>query len=405
MATGIAPSGTLHPVKGFQLGTVKAGIRYPDRRDLVVMRWPEDASVAGVFTQNVFCAAPVLLCRERLHHSPCALLVNTGNANAGTGEQGMADAKRTTAVLAESLGCKTDQVLSFSTGVIGELLPVERLEAGIPGCLENLSEDGWWHAAEGIMTTDTRPKGFSRQFVHDGQTYTVTGIAKGSGMIHPNMATMLSYVATDAAVDRELLQELLADVVNNSFNRVTVDGDTSTNDSCILIATGQAGSTKIESREHPLFEPLAEVIADISQKLARELVMDGEGATKFVTVAVEGAESIQQAHTVANTVALSPLVKTALFASDPNWGRILAAAGRAPVENLDANRIVIHLDDVLIAEKGGVAAGYREEAGQAVMDKEAFTIRIDLGLGGASTQVWTSDLSHEYVKINAEYRT
>ena len=405
MATGIAPSGVLHPVKGFQLGTVKAGIRYPDRRDLVVMRWPEEASVAGVFTQNAFCAAPVLLCRERLHHSPCALLVNTGNANAGTGEQGMADARRTTAVLAESLGCDTKQVLSISTGVIGELLPVERLEAGIPGCLENLSEEGWWHAAEGIMTTDTRPKGFSRQFIHDGQTYTVTGIAKGSGMIHPNMATMLSYVATDAAVDRELLQELLTDVVDNSFNRVTVDGDTSTNDSCILIATGQAGNAKIKSREHPLFAPLAEVIADISQKLAKELVMDGEGATKFVTVAVEGAESVQQAHTVANTVALSPLVKTALFASDPNWGRILAAAGRAPVDNLDANKIVVHLDDVLIAEQGGVAAGYREESGQAVMDKEAFTIRINLGLGTASTQVWTSDLSHEYVKINAEYRT
>ncbi|MTI15233.1 bifunctional glutamate N-acetyltransferase/amino-acid acetyltransferase ArgJ [Sansalvadorimonas verongulae] len=405
MATGAAPSGTLFPVKGFQLGTAKAGIRYPDRRDLVVMHWPESASVAGVFTQNAFCAAPVHLCRERIPQSPCALLVNTGFANAGTGEQGMADARRTTAVLAETLGCDSNKVLSFSTGVIGELMPVERLEAGISGCVESLSEEGWWQAAEGIMTTDTRPKGFSRQFTFEGETYTVTGIAKGSGMIHPNMATMLTYVATDAAVDRKLLQELQTEIADQSFNRITVDGDTSTNDSSLLIATGQVGNSVVDSREHPLFAPLAEVIKSVSQDLAKSLVMDGEGATRFVTVLVEGAETVEQAHTVANTVALSPLVKTALFACDPNWGRILAAAGRAPVDNLDVSRITIHLDDVLIAEQGGVASSYREEDGQAVMNQEAYTIRIGIGLGSASTQVWTSDLSHEYVTINADYRT
>ncbi|WP_281648537.1 bifunctional glutamate N-acetyltransferase/amino-acid acetyltransferase ArgJ [Parendozoicomonas sp. Alg238-R29] len=405
MATGKAPSGTLHPVKGFQLGTVKAGIRYPDRRDLVVMRWPEEGSVAGVFTQNAFCAAPVLLCRERMQSSPCALLVNTGNANAGTGEQGMSDARRTTAAVAEALDVRSEQVLSFSTGVIGEHLPVERLETGIPGCVDNLSEDSWWHAAEGIMTTDTRPKGFSRQFEFEGHIYTVTGIAKGSGMIHPNMATMLTYIATDAAVEQALLQELLAEVADDSFNRITVDGDTSTNDSCILIATGKAGNPAIQDRDNALFANLSEVVADVCQDLAKALVMDGEGATRFVTVAVQGAETVEQAHTVANTVALSPLVKTALFACDPNWGRILAAVGRAPVDNLDVEKIQICLDDVQIAEQGGVAAGYREADGQAVMDKEAYTININLGLGSASTQVWTSDLSHEYVTINAEYRT
>ncbi len=405
MATGQAPAGTLHPVKGFELGTVKAGIRYPDRRDLVVMRWPESSSVAGVFTQNKFCAAPVLLCRDRIHKQACALLVNTGYANAGTGSQGMTDALQTTAALAGHLNCRPEQVLSFSTGVIGEYMPVDRLEAGMPGCISNLDADGWWLAAEGIMTTDTRPKGFSRQFEFAGKTYTVTGIAKGSGMIHPNMATMLAYIATDAAVDQALLQNVLADAADVSFNRITVDGDTSTNDSCILVATGMAGGETVESSNHPMFAVLKQTVQDVCKELACAQVMDGEGATRFVTVAVDGAETMEQGHSVANTVALSPLVKTALFACDPNWGRILAAVGRAPVEGLDVGRIRIWLDDVLIAEQGAVGATYTEEAGQAVMNKEAYTIRIDLGLGGMSTQVWTSDLSHDYVSINADYRS
>ena len=405
MAVGSSLSGILHPVKGFQLGTVKAGVRYPDRRDLVVMRWPEGSSVAGVFTQNKFCAAPVLVSKERIKASPCALLVNTGNANAGTGTQGMKDSVATTLAVAEGLGCAPEQVLSFSTGVIGEHLPVDTIVNNIPGCIVALSEDGWWHAAEGIMTTDTYPKGFSQQFTVDGKKYTVTGIAKGSGMIHPNMATMLAYIATDAAVDQTLLQIIWQDITDQSFNRITVDGDTSTNDSAIVIATGEAGNAVIKDESSPLYAPLYKAIYEIATDLAQALVMDGEGATRFVTVAVQGAESVEQAHIVANTVALSPLVKTALFACDPNWGRILAAAGRAPVDNLDADKIKIWLDDVLIAEKGGVAGTYTEEAGQTVMDKEAYTIRIDLGLGSAQTQVWTSDLSHDYVTINAEYRT
>ena len=279
------------------------------------------------------------------------------------------------------------------------------MNAGLPGCVESLSEDGWWQAAEGIMTTDTRPKGFSRKVQCGEYEFTVTGIAKGSGMIHPNMATMLAYIATDAAVARPLCQELLSEVAENSFNRITVDGDTSTNDSCIFVATGAAGNELIRSREHPLFEALADAVNGLCRDLAMAQVMDGEGATRFVTVAVEGAVSVGQAHTVANTVALSPLVKTALFASDPNWGRVLAAVGRAPVDGLDVNQIRIWLDDVLISEKGAVADTYREEDGQAVMDRESYTIRIALGLGDCSTQVWTSDLSHEYVTINAEYRT
>ena len=405
MATGPAPSGTLHPVKGFQLGTVKAGIRYLDRRDLVVMRWPEHASVAGIFTQNKFCAAPVHLCRERMGNNPCGLIVNTGYANAGTGERGMADAVATTAALSEALACDDDQILAFSTGVIGEYMPVDRLIAGLPLCLENMSEDGWWHAAEGIMTTDTRPKGFSRQFIADGNEYTVTGIAKGSGMIHPNMATMLSYVATDAAVEQSLLQKLLKEIADDSFNRITIDGDTSTNDSCLFIATGEAGNATIDNRSHPLFTALENALTSVCRDLAMSQVMDGEGATRFVTVAVSGAETMEQAHIVANTIALSPLVKTALFACDPNWGRILAAVGRAPVDNLDADKVRLRLDDVLIAEAGGVAGSYREEDGQAVMNKEAYTVGVDLGLGAVSTQVWTSDLSHDYVTINADYRS
>ncbi|CAM3551048.1 bifunctional glutamate N-acetyltransferase/amino-acid acetyltransferase ArgJ [Parendozoicomonas haliclonae] len=405
MAVGLPPSGDLYPVKGFELGTVKAGVRYPDRKDLVVMRWPESASIAGLFTLNKFCAAPVQLSRSRLNKAPCALVVNTGNANAGTGDRGVEDALSTTAAVSDVLGCEANQVLSFSTGVIGEYLPVTTIVENVPRCVEEFSPDGWWDAAEGIMTTDTHPKGFSVRFQHEGEEFTVTGIAKGSGMIHPNMATMLTYIVTDASIEQELLRNLWKEVVDQTFNRITVDGDTSTNDSAILIATGSVGNQLFSAKDNPLYQTVYNAIFEVAEKLAKALVMDGEGATRFVTMAVEGAESIEQAHTVANTVALSPLVKTALFACDPNWGRILAAAGRAPVDNLDADKIRIWLDDVLIAERGGVAGSYREEAGQVVMDRDAYTIRIDLGLGDKQAKVWTSDLSHDYVTINAEYRT
>ena len=309
MAVGSPPSERLNPVQGFRLGTVKAELRYPDRRDLVVMSWSEEASVAGVFTQNKFCAAPVVLCQQRMASKPCALLVNTGFANAGTGERGMADALTTTAAVAELLECSSDQVLSFSTGVIGEYMPVDRMLSGLPSCVTDLSEDNWWSAAEGIMTTDTHPKGFSRQVEQNGVRYTVTGIAKGSGMIHPNMATMLSYVATDFALSRDLLQEITRDIANQSFNRITIDGDTSTNDSFIVVATGEAGNEQIDSREHPLFALAYDTLLGVCQDLARSQVMDGEGATRFVTISVEEAITEEQAHIIANTVALSPLLQ------------------------------------------------------------------------------------------------
>ncbi|OQX35249.1 MAG: bifunctional ornithine acetyltransferase/N-acetylglutamate synthase [Oceanospirillales bacterium LUC14_002_19_P2] len=339
----------MYPVKGFRLGTVEAGIRYPNRKDLVVMSWPEEASVAGVFTRNRFCAAPVELSRQRLARAPCALVVNTGNANAGTGTQGLADAETCTARLAEVFGCLPEQVLPFSTGVIGEYMPVPTLVTGLPACVERLteSEAALCQAAEGIMTTDTRPKGESVCFEHEGVVYTLTGIAKGAGMIRPDMATMLAFIATDVSIETACLQQILNEAVNCSFNRITVDGDTSTNDACLLVATGSAGNETIVNTEQPLCRVLSEQVAMLCQRLAQSLVHDAEGATKFVSVVVEQAGSRQEALEVAYTVAHSPLVKTALFASDPNWGRILAAVGRANVEDLDVENISIFLGVVV----------------------------------------------------------
>ncbi|MDP2749174.1 bifunctional glutamate N-acetyltransferase/amino-acid acetyltransferase ArgJ [Pseudomonas sp.] len=405
MAVGLGPLSTLHPVPGFELGIASAGIKRPGRKDVVVMRCAEGSSVAGVFTLNAFCAAPVILAKKRVQGSVRYLLTNTGNANAGTGEPGLANAMRTCAALAQLTGVDEGAVLPFSTGVIGEPLPVEKIEGALQAALDDLSENHWAEAATGIMTTDTLPKGASRQFVHDGVTVTVTGISKGAGMIRPNMATMLGYIATDAKVARSVLQDLVRDAANKSFNRITIDGDTSTNDCCMLIATGQAALPEITQASGDLFAKLKEAVFSVCMEVAQAIVRDGEGATKFVTVQVNGGATHQECLDVGYAVAHSPLIKTALFASDPNWGRILAAVGYAGVAQLDVSLIDVFLGDVCIASKGCRAASYTEEQGAAVMAKEEISIRIELGRGGCSETIWTTDLSHEYVKINAEYRT
>lgn len=405
MAVGLGPLSTLHPVPGFELGIASAGIKRPGRKDVVVMRCEEGARVAGVFTTNAFCAAPVVLARKRFAGNVRYLLTNTGNANAGTGEPGVAAAERTCQALADLAGVEASAILPFSTGVIGEPLPVEKIEAALPAALADLKADNWAQAASGIMTTDTLPKGASRQFTFDGQTVTVTGISKGAGMIRPNMATMLGYIATDAKVAQPVLQDLLRDASNKSFNRITIDGDTSTNDCCMLIATGKSLLPEIDRAEGELFAQLKRAIFEVSMELAQAIVRDGEGATKFVTVEVNGGKNHQECLDVAYAVAHSPLIKTALFASDPNWGRILAAVGRAGVPELDVSLIDVFLGDVCIAQKGGRAATYTEAQGAEVMSKEEIGIRIELGRGHCSETIWTTDLSHEYVKINAEYRT
>ena len=402
MATGSASFPTMHPVAGFKLGTTSAGIKTPGRADLVVMEIPANGTVAGLFTQNAFCAAPVTLCKQHLAAaSPRYFLTNTGNANAGTGDQGMADAVHSCQALASAAGVEPNQVMPFSTGVIGEPLPMDRLLAGIPGALANLSEQGWSEAATGILTTDTRPKGASLQYSAGGTPVTITGISKGSGMIKPNMATMLGYVATDASVDAELLHRALRLATDQSFNRITVDSDTSTNDCIMLVATGASGLVIDES----LFDEFVEQLSLVFKELAQAIIRDGEGATKFVAVQVEGAADSAEALAVAYTIAESPLVKTALAASDPNWGRILAAIGRAGVHNLDVNQVQLSLNNVLIAEQGARAASYSEEAGQAAMQPEDISIQVALNRGQAAETVWTTDLTYEYVRINAEYRT
>ena len=405
MAVGNETWSDVKPVAGFRLGVAKAGIKKNDRRDLVVMSWQSGASVAGVFTRNRFCAAPVHICKVRLRQNPSFFLINTGNANAGTGEQGMLNARYTTQTLAELVGIEESSVLPFSTGVIGEPLPVDKICAGIPAALSDLSEDNWRAAAEGIMTTDTRPKGCSRQFVVDGETYTVSGISKGAGMIKPNMATMLAYIATDAAVDQSFLQDMLNSITNQSFNRISIDGDTSTNDCSMLVATGARGNKPINGVGGELQTHLVNAIREVSVELAQAIVRDGEGATKYVNVRVEQAASSSDALEVAYTIAHSPLVKTALFASDPNWGRILAAVGRADIAELLIDKVSVWLDDVAIVSNGQPSPNYTEEAGQKVMSREELMIRISLGAGDATEEIWTTDLSHEYVKINAEYRT
>lgn len=395
----------MFPVKGFKLGTTSAGIKTVGRKDVVLMEACAEANIAGVFTTNAFCAAPVQICKQHLAESaPKFLITNTGNANAGTGEEGYADAIAVCESVAKVTDVTLQHVLPFSTGVIGEKLPVEKIIAAIPAAKEVLSEDGWDDAAEGIMTTDTRIKGASRQVDIAGKTVTLTGISKGAGMIKPNMATMLGYVATDADVAPELLHSLLSDATNQSFNRITVDSDTSTNDSCMLVATGKSGVV-ITKADMESFELFVGELNALMQELAHAIVRDGEGATKFVTVMVESAASFDEALKTAYDIAHSPLVKTALFASDPNWGRILAVVGRAGIADLDLNSLEIYLGNVRIVSNGGRDAEYTEAAGQAVMDQEEILIRVVLNRGDHKETVWTTDLSHDYVSINADYRS
>ena len=406
MPVGLEVPEKLLPVNGIRIGVVESGIRYANRKDLVMFEMCEGTSVAATFTQNRFCAAPVVVAKQNLKkQSPRILLINTGNANAGTGEKGLEAAHSCCAAAAKVAGIDSSQVLPFSTGVIGEYLPLQKILAGLDKAYQVLAEDAWHDAATGIMTTDIVPKGISKTLEIDNQTVTITGIAKGSGMIHPNMATMLSFIATDACIDQDLLQSCLSKAVKTSFNRASVDGDTSTNDACILMATNKARHSKITDIESPQFMLFYQAFYEICLWLAQSLVRDGEGATKFITVAVKGGRNEQDCAEVALTVAHSPLVKTAFFASDPNWGRILAAIGRANIDELNLSKVNISLDDVNIVKNGEKASTYVEADGQKVMDRQEITIHIELGLGDAAATVWTSDLSHEYIRINAEYRS
>jgi len=406
MAVGDVSMPHMHVVQGVKIGSAEAYVRYPNRRDLVIFEFAQGSNVAGVFTQNAFCAAPVHVSKLHLEQAnPRYLVINTGNANAGTGKLGMENAQFTCLKLAELAQVEQYEVLPFSTGVIGEQLPIERLVQGLQPALNTLDENSWVDAATGIMTTDTTPKGASEQFELDGVTYTMTGISKGAGMIRPNMATMLSFVATDVPIARSLVQQMLKISVDQSFNRITVDGDTSTNDSCIFAATGLAGGTEINTAEDPRYAIVLDVLSRVMKRLAQLIIRDGEGATKFITVAVEGGNDTQECCDIAYSIAHSPLVKTAIFASDPNWGRILAAIGYAGVKNLDVEKIQVWLDDVQICKDGGAAADYTEEAGARVMSQTEMTIRVDLGRGQAKDTVYTCDLSYDYVKINADYRS
>jgi glutamate N-acetyltransferase / amino-acid N-acetyltransferase len=403
-----APAATdLHAVQGVRIGTTMAGVRKANKRDLVVFALDEGAAVAGVFTLNRFCAAPVQLCREHLQagRGIRALVINTGNANAGTGADGMARARQTCAALAQQLKIALEQVLPFSTGVIMETLPVERIVAGLPAALADLSPTHWLEAAQGIMTTDTLPKAASKQVTIGGKTVTVTGIAKGAGMIRPNMATMLGFMATDAVIEPSLMQMLVREAADQSFNRITIDGDTSTNDSFVLIATQRAGHARITQLESPEGALLREAVFGVARQLAQAIVRDGEGATKFITVRVDGGRTKEECRLAAYAIAHSPLVKTAFFASDPNLGRILAAVGYAGIGDLDQGLIDLFLDDVHVVVNGGRHAAYQEADGQRVMKQSEITIRVDLHRGPAHATVWTCDLSHDYVSINADYRS
>ncbi|MBN9367213.1 MAG: bifunctional glutamate N-acetyltransferase/amino-acid acetyltransferase ArgJ [Comamonadaceae bacterium] len=397
----------LHAVPGVRIGVAEAGVRKADRKDLTVFLLDEGTSVAGVFTQNRFCAAPVQVCREHLAAGQGirAMVVNTGNANAGTGADGLARARATCVALAGRLGLAPQQVLPFSTGVIMEPLPVERIEAGLPAALADAQPGHWARAAEGIMTTDTLPKAYSTQVVIGGATVRITGISKGAGMIRPNMATMLGFLATDAAIAPELLQPLVRTLADGSFNRVTIDGDTSTNDSFVLMATHQAGHAPITALDSSEGRALQAALLGVARQLAQAIVRDGEGATKFITVRVEGGKTAAECRQVAYAIAHSPLVKTAFYAGDPNLGRILAAVGYAGIDDLDQTRIELHLDDVHVATQGGRNPAYREEDGQRVMRQSEITVRVGLGRGEAHDTVWTCDLSHDYVSINADYRS
>jgi len=397
----------LFPIAGVRIGVTEAGIRKAGRKDLSVVLLDDGASVAGVFTQNRFCAAPVQLCREHLAlgEGIRAMLINTGNANAGTGEDGLIRALHTCQALADKLGVTKQQVLPFSTGVIMETLPIERIEAGLDAAIADAKADNWLRAAEAIMTTDTVPKAFGAQVMIDGVRVSITGISKGAGMIRPNMATMLGFMATDACVSRGLMKQLALELAEGSFNRVTVDGDTSTNDSFVVIATNQAAHAPITSLDSAAGQALKTAMLGVARQLAQAIVRDGEGATKFITIVVEGGKTSAECRQVAYAIAHSPLVKTAFFASDPNLGRILAAVGYAGIADLDQTGIDLYLNEVLVARKGGRNPDYREEDGQRVMQQAEITVRVRLGRGAAFDTVWTCDLSHDYVSINADYRS
>jgi glutamate N-acetyltransferase/amino-acid N-acetyltransferase len=396
----------LIPVPGLQLGYAQAGIKKPGRKDLLVLKLAPSATVAGVFTTNRFCAAPVQVSKDHLAGTQpiVALVVNTGNANAGTGEAGLANAHTTCAALAKLLGCAANQILPFSTGVILEPLPLEKLVAGLPAAIANLKEDSWFDAAEAIMTTDTQPKAASRVVTIAGKRVTMTGISKGAGMIKPNMATMLGFMACDAKISQPVLQTLVKQAADASFNCITIDGDTSTNDSFMLMATG-VGELEVNDTASSEYQALAEAVIGLSQELAQMIVRDGEGATKFITVRVEQGRDVEECRKIAYAIGHSPLVKTAFFASDPNLGRILAAIGYAGVNDLDVNQINLYLDDVWVAKQGGRHPDYQEQDGQRVMKQSEITVRVTLARGEAAATIWTCDLSHDYVSINADYRS
>ena len=404
MAVGKGVFPEMHEVNGIMLGTANAGIKQTERDDILLMQMVEDGTCAAVFTQNAFCAAPVHIAKDHLLQGPRWMLINSGNANAGTGQQGMQDALSSCTSLAAILDGKSQQVMPFSTGVIGANLPMEKLVSALPAAVNNLAASNWDKAARAIMTTDTFAKGASRIIEIEGYPVTITGISKGAGMIQPNMATMLGFVATDAKISQPLLQQCLSTAAEQSFNRITVDGDTSTNDACVLLASGcsETPEIKVDSQEYAIF---ATAVLEVCKQLAEAIVRDGEGATKLIRIIVEQAESDEEAVRVAKTIAHSPLVKTAFFASDPNWGRILAAVGRADVQNMNLDNTKIYLGDVCIVENGGRAAGYTEEAGQKVMNEEEITVRVVLARGQAGQEVLSCDFSYDYVRINAEYRT
>ncbi|NOQ93914.1 MAG: bifunctional glutamate N-acetyltransferase/amino-acid acetyltransferase ArgJ [Methylophaga sp.] len=402
----VPTASTLLPIKGIEIGIASAGIKTVGKEDLVLIKIAQGSSTSVVYTKNSFCAAPVTLAKQHQQQaSPLYLLINSGNANAGTGEAGMQSAQRCCQAVAELANVSANTVLPFSTGVIGQQLPVDKMTTALPAAYQSLIRDNWFDAAHAIMTTDTVAKAISKQIEVDGKTITVTGMAKGSGMIRPDMATMLSYIATDAAIEQSVLDTMLHNAVEQSFNRITVDGDTSTNDACVLIATAQAGSSTITSIDDNSAQMLYQIIAEISQQLAHAIVRDGEGATKFIAIDVQQGVDTAECRQVAYTIAHSPLVKTALFASDPNWGRILAAVGRSGVTEFNLSKVAIYLDDICIVKNGEPASEYTEEQGQKVMDQDEITIKVELGRGMAKDTIWTCDFSYDYVKINAEYRT
>ena len=404
MAVGNVTFPTMHTVAGIELGTACAGIKQHVKDDLLLVQMAENATCAAVFTRNAFCAAPVHVARSHLSQQPRWLIINSGNANAGTGQQGMQDAQQTCTEVAHVTGGRPEQVLPFSTGVIGQPLPVAKISTALPIAHRQLKAQNWFKAAQAIMTTDTFPKGVSVVLEIEGHAITISGISKGAGMIQPDMATMLAFIATDARISQELLQHCLSEAAAQSFNLVTVDGDTSTNDACVLMASG-CSSAPLISEASPAYLQFATAVTEVCKGLAELIIRDGEGATKLIRIQVSSAQCTEEAIRVAKTIAHSPLVKTAFFASDPNWGRILAAVGRAGVENMDLDAIEIYLDEVCIVRHGGCASDYTEEAGQRVMDKEEITITVKLGRGQASAEVLTCDFSYDYVRINAEYRS